>query len=283
MRHAHMMGAREPLLHRLVPVLVRQMGAAYPEIVRAEALVDRDAAAGGDALPLAARARPRPAGGGDGRGSASGQALPGEVAFRLYDTYGFPLDLTQDALRAEGRAVDVAGFEAAMAEQRTPRPRRLGRHRARRRPRRLWFDLKEKRRRHRVPRLLHRDRRGRDPGHRGGRRGRWSGAPAGAEVAVVLNQTPFYAESGGQVGDTGLISAGEACRIVVRDTQKKLGDLFVHLGTVAHGEARLGPRGAGGGGPRAARRHPRASLRDAPAARGAAAAARRRTWRRRAA
>jgi alanyl-tRNA synthetase len=116
MRHAHMMGAREPLLHRLVPTLIRQMGTAYPEIVRAEALATetlrleetkfRSLLERG--LHLLAEETGRLGG---------GQALPGDIAFRLYDTYGFPLDLTQDALRAEGRAVDVAGFDAAMADQ----------------------------------------------------------------------------------------------------------------------------------------------------------------------
>ena len=237
MRHAHMMGAREPLMPRLVPVLVRQMGAAYPEIVRAEALATetlrleetRFRSLLERGLGLLAEETGR---------LGSGQALPGEVAFRLYDTYGFPLDLTQDALRAEGRAVDVAGFEAAMAEQRR-RARAAWAGSGEAATEGLWFDVKE-----RVGateflgystetaegeilavvadgQVVER-------------------APAGTEVAVVLNQTPFYAESGGQVGDAGLISAGEACRIVVRDTQKKLGDLFVHLGTVAHGEARPG-------------------------------------------
>src|SRR5215210_3956360 len=237
MRHAHMMGVREPLLPRLVPVLVRQMGAAYPELQRAEALATetlrleetRFRSLLERGLGLLAEETER---------LGSGQALPGEVAFRLYDTYGFPLDLTQDALRAEGRAVDVGGFDAAMAEQRR-RARAAWAGSGEAATESVWFDLRE-----RVGateflgyttetaeaeilavvadgQVVER-------------------APAGTEVAVALNQTPFYAESGGQVGDSGLISAGEACRIVVRDTQKKLGDLFVHVGTVAHGEARPG-------------------------------------------
>src|SRR5918911_232605 len=142
MRHAHMMGSREPLLHRLVPVLVRQMGAAYPEIVRAEPLVVetlkleetkfRTLLERG--LHLLAEETAR---------LGSGQTLPGEVAFRLYDTYGFPLDLTQDALRAEGRAVDVAGFEAAMAEQkRRARAAWVGSGEAATDA--VWFDIREK-------------------------------------------------------------------------------------------------------------------------------------------
>src|SRR4051794_16706359 len=237
MRHAHMMGSREPLLHRLVPVLVRQMGAAYPEIVRAEALVietlkleeTRFRSLLERGLGLLAEESGR---------LGSGGTLPGDIAFRLYDTYGFPLDLTQDALRAEGKAVDVAGFEAAMAEQKK-RARAAWAGSGEAATETVWFDLKEK--------LGATEFLGYSTETAEGeilaivQDGRpVVSAPVGAEVAIILNQTPFYAESGGQVGDTGLISAGEACRIVVRDTQKKLGDLFVHLGTVAHGEARLG-------------------------------------------
>jgi alanyl-tRNA synthetase len=237
MRHGHMMGTQDALLHRLVPTLIRQMGAAYPELVRAEALITetlkleegrfRSLLARG--LGLLAEETTK---------LGSGRALPGEVAFRLYDTYGFPLDLTQDALRAECRAVDVAGFEAAMAEQKR-RARAAWAGSGEAATEGVWFDLREKlgateflgysteTAEGEILAIVHDGR-------------PVESAPVGAEVAVVLNQTPFYAESGGQVGDTGLISAGEACRIVVRDTQKKLGDLFVHLGTVAHGEAKLG-------------------------------------------
>jgi alanyl-tRNA synthetase len=237
MRHAHMMGSREPLLHRLVPVLVRQMGAAYPEIQRAETLVTetlkleetkfRNLLERG--LGLLAEE--------SGRLGERG-TLPGDVAFRLYDTYGFPLDLTQDALRAEGKTVDVAGFEAAMAEQRR-RARAAWAGSGEAATDAVWFDIREKvgaseflgySTESAEGEILAITRDGAPV----------ESAPVGAEVAVVLNQTPFYGESGGQVGDTGLISAGEACRIVVRDTQKKLGDLIVHLGTVAHGEARVG-------------------------------------------
>jgi alanyl-tRNA synthetase len=237
MRHAHMMGSREPLLHRLVPALVRQMGAAYPEIQRAEALVVetlrleetrfRSLLERGLGLLTEESAK-----------LGEGGTLPGEVAFRLYDTYGFPLDLTQDALRSEGKQVDAAGFEAAMAEQRR-RARAAWAGSGEAATESLWFDLKEKvgateflgySTETAEGEILALVADGKVV----------ESAAAGTEVAVVLNQTPFYAESGGQVGDTGLISAGEACRIVVRDTQKKLGDLIVHLGVVAHGGAKVG-------------------------------------------
>ncbi|SFK79616.1 alanine--tRNA ligase [Falsiroseomonas stagni] len=237
MRHAHMMGAREPLLHRLVPALTRQMGAAYPEILRAEALVvetlrleeTRFRSLLERGLGLLADESGR---------LGDGGTLPGDVAFKLYDTYGFPLDLTQDALRGEGKTVDTAGFEAAMAEQRK-RARAAWAGSGEAATETLWFDLKEK--------LGASEFLGYSTETAEGEilaivaNGQVvDSAVAGTEVSVILNQTPFYAESGGQVGDTGLISAGEGCRINVRDTQKKLGDLFVHVGVVAHGEAKLG-------------------------------------------
>ncbi|MGY4799979.1 alanine--tRNA ligase [Teichococcus aerofrigidensis] len=237
MRHAHLMGAKEPLLHRLLPVLVRQMGAAYPELVRAEALIGetlkleetrfRSLLERGLGLLAEESARLGEKG-----------TLPGDVAFRLYDTFGFPLDLTQDALRGEGKAVDVAGFEAAMAEQRQ-RARAAWAGSGEAATETLWFDLKEQlggateflgysteKAEGEILAVV-------SEGRLVGRAG------PGSEVAVVLNQTPFYAESGGQVGDSGVITGMDGLRIAVRDTQKKLG-LFVHLGTVEAGEAELG-------------------------------------------
>ena len=237
MRHAHMMGSREPLLHRLVPALVRQMGAAYPELQRAETLIE------GTLKLEETRFRTLLERGlhlltDETQKLGEGGVLAGDVAFKLYDTYGFPVDLTQDALRSEGKSVDLKGFEAAMAEQRK-RARAAWAGSGEAATETLWFDIKEK---VGASEFL-----GYSTESAEGeilaivRDGKLvDSAPVGAEVAVILNQTPFYAESGGQVGDHGLISAGEACRIVIKDTQKKLGDLFVHLGTVAHGEARLG-------------------------------------------
>jgi alanyl-tRNA synthetase len=237
MRHAHMIGAREPLMYRLVPALVRQMGAAYPELVRAEALIietllleeTRFRQTLDRGLHLLTEETGR---------LGERQPLPGVVAFRLYDTYGFPLDLTQDALREQGREVDLAGFEAAMEEQRI-RARAAWAGSGEAATERVWFELKERigaseflgysteTAEAEIIALV------------------VNGTPAiaaaaGAEVAVVLNQTPFYGESGGQVGDTGVISGAGGLRIAVTDTQRKLGDLFVHLGRVEAGEARVG-------------------------------------------
>ncbi len=236
MRHAHMMGAREPVMWRLVPALIRQMGAAYPELGRAESLImetlrleeTRFKAMLERGLHLLADEVTRVPDGGK---------LAGDVAFKLYDTYGFPLDLTQDALREQGRGVDVTGFETAMAEQRR-RARAAWAGSGEAATDRVWFEVKEKLG---ASEFLGYSTETAEAsilalvvgGHLVER------AEAGAEVGVVLNQTPFYAESGGQVGDTGMISA-PGLRIAVSDTQKKLGDLFVHVGRVQEGSAAVG-------------------------------------------
>jgi alanyl-tRNA synthetase len=162
--------------------------------------------------------------------------LPGEVAFKLYDTYGFPLDLTQDALRESGRSVDVAGFDAAMADQRA-RARAAWSGSGEAATERVWFELREvlggteflgystEQAEGEIRALIV-----------GG--ASVTTAAAGTEAALILNQTPFYAESGGQVGDQGFVTA-DGFRFRVTDTQKKLG-LFVHLGVVEEGEARIG-------------------------------------------
>ncbi len=237
MRHLHMMGAREPVMWRLVPALVRQMGAAYPELPRAESLIvetlrleeTRFKAMLERGLGLLA----------DETGKLGDtQALPGDVAFRLYDTYGFPLDLTQDALREQGRAVDVAGFDAAMAEQRT-RARAAWTGTGDAATERVWFELREQAgatefqgyatetAAAQVLALV--------IGGMSVER-----AEAGDKVSVVLNQTPFYAESGGQVGDAGTITGPGGLRIAITDTQKRAGDLFVHVGVVEAGAVVVG-------------------------------------------
>jgi alanyl-tRNA synthetase len=169
---------------------------------------------------------------------AESATLPGEVAFRLYDTYGFPLDLTQDALREQGRAVDVAGFEAAMADQRV-RARAAWSGSGETATERVFFDLRDSvgateflgyatERAEAEIRAILVD--GHPVPH----------AAAGTDVAILLNQTPFYAESGGQVGDAGTIAGPDGLLVAVGDTQKKLGDLFVHVGRVQAGTARVG-------------------------------------------
>jgi alanyl-tRNA synthetase len=232
MRHAHLLGCREPLLWRLVPALSQQMGTAYPELLRARPLITetlrleeehfRQTLDRGLRLLDEETARLSP-----------GEKLPGEVAFKLYDTYGFPLDLTEDVLRGRGHAVAVDGFEAAMQRQREE-ARRHWAGSGEAAAEAIWFGLLEE---FGATEFL-----GYDSESAEGvvlaliRDGeRLAEAAAGTDVAVIVNQTPFYAESGGQVGDTGVMFTQAGGELAVRDTVKKAGDLFVHLGTVAHG------------------------------------------------
>ena len=237
MRHAHMLGCRDPLMWRLVPALVQQMGAAYPELLRAQPLIAetlrleetnfKQMLERGLRLLEDETARLRP-----------GEALPGEVAFRLYDTYGFPLDLTQDVLRAEGRKVAIEGFRASMERQREEaRKSWVGSGEAATEA--VWFSLREE---VGATEFL-----GYETESAEGvvlaivRSGeRITEAASGDEVGVILNQTPFYAELGGQVGDTGIIFSSGGAELAVRDTVKKAGDLHVHLGTVTRGTLKVG-------------------------------------------
>ncbi len=236
MRHAHLLGASEPLMHRLVPSLVSAMGGAFPELVRAQPLIAetlkleetrfRQTLDKGLKLLDEATAGLKP-----------GATLPGDVAFRLYDTYGFPYDLTEDALKAQGLHVDRAGFEQSMAEQKA-RARAAWAGSGASATDSLWFDLAE--------RLGTTDFIGYAATQAQGEilailnnGAEVEAAKAGDEVTILVNQTPFYAESGGQVGDTGTIAAGDA-RFAVVDTQKPLGKLHAHVGRLASGVLKVG-------------------------------------------
>ena len=237
MRHLHMMGTKEATFHRLVPALIRQMGTAYPELPRAEALIaetmrleeDRFKAMLDRGLGLLAEETARLPTAGE---------LPGAVAFKLYDTFGFPLDLTQDALRERGHGVDVAGFDAEMLDQRT-RARAAWAGTGDAATERVWFDLREQAGATEFLGYSTETAEGEILALVVDGAAAQQAGP-GAKVAVVLNQTPFYAESGGQVGDAGTISGPGGLVIHVEDTQKKLGDLFVHVGTVQSGTATVG-------------------------------------------
>ncbi|MEP9355852.1 alanine--tRNA ligase [Xanthobacter sp. KR7-65] len=237
MRHAQLLGARDPLMHRLVPLLVREMGRAYPEIVRAEPLAE-------ETLLLEETRFRRTLERGlsileeESAGLSAGASFPGEVAFKLYDTFGFPLDLTQDALRARGISVDTDAFGAAMARQKAEaRANWAGSGEAATDA--LWFALRDK--------VGATDFLGYDTEKAEGvvtaivRDGAEVAAlEAGESGLVVLNQTPFYAESGGQVGDTGRMTGEGGLAVEVRATQKKLGDLFLHDVKVEAGTLRVG-------------------------------------------
>lgn len=236
MRHAQLLGAKDPLMHRLVPVLTREMGRAYPELLRAEALIT-------ETLQLEeTRFRTTLARGLSLLDDASkdlvaGQSLRGDVAFTLYDTYGFPLDLTQDALRARGVTVDTEGFDAAMQQQKA-KARAAWSGTGEAATEKLWFPLRD--------RLGATEFLGYDTESAEGvitaliRDNQEVETLAQGETGlVILNQTPFYGESGGQLGDTGTIRAAQASA-EVGDVQKKLGDVFAHAVTVKQGELKRG-------------------------------------------
>ena len=236
MRHAHLLGCAEPLMHRLVPILVAEMGAAYPELSRAQSLTEatllqeetRFRITLGHGLALLNHAT---------ASLSRGDTLPGDVAFKLYDTFGFPYDLTEDALRDRGIGVDRAGFDDAMAGQRRA-ARAAWTGSGQTAAAGVWFDIIEA---HGPTEFI---------GYSGDtaearvvalvRDGaEVATAHAGETVAVVTNQTPFYGESGGQAGDAGSI-AGAGMRFEVADTAKQLGKLHVHLGEVTAGAIEVG-------------------------------------------
>jgi alanyl-tRNA synthetase len=237
MRHAHLLGAKEPLMHRLVPSLVAEMGAAYPELVRAQPLIEatlkqeetrfRQTLANGLRLLDEATATMQPGG-----------TLAGDVAFKLYDTFGFPYDLTEDALRMQGFGVDRAGFDAAMAEQKAA-ARAAWKGSGAKASEDVWFDLAEA---HGSTEFI---------GY-SGTEGEGEvvaivkdGAPvhhasAGETVLLLTNQTPFYAESGGQMGDAGTVTSEKGLKGRVEDTSKPLGRLHAHQLVIEGGEVSVG-------------------------------------------
>ncbi|MBM3529092.1 MAG: alanine--tRNA ligase [Alphaproteobacteria bacterium] len=236
MRHAELLGAKDPLMWKLVPALTREMAQAYPDLTRAEALIT-------ETLKLEeTRFRATLAKGLSILDEASkslkkGDTFDGETAFTLYDTYGFPLDLTQDALKSRGIGVDISSFTDAMERQREQaRSARFSSGETATEA--IWFALRERlgateflgydtETAEGVVTALLRD--GREVAE----------LKAGESGLVMLNQTPFYGESGGQAGDTGALT-GEGVRFKVTDTQKKAGDLFAHAGTVEQGALKVG-------------------------------------------
>ncbi|MDI1261860.1 MAG: alanine--tRNA ligase, partial [bacterium] len=236
MRHAQLLGAKDPLMHRIVPALVREMGQAYPDLVRAEKLIE-------ETLRLEETRFRKTLSRGlsildeKSAGLKKGDMFDGDTAFTLYDTYGFPLDLTQDALKSRGISVDQASFTDAMERQKA-KARESWKGSGDTASENIWFPLREKlgateflgydtESAEGVVTALVKD--GKDA----------DSLKTGETGSIVLNQTPFYAESGGQVGDTGLL-IGEGVKFRVSDTQKRAGDLFVHVGTVEQGTLKLG-------------------------------------------
>ncbi|PTD18306.1 alanine--tRNA ligase [Sphingomonas fennica] len=237
MRHAHLLGAAEPLMYRLVPALVAEMGAAYPELVRAQPLIEetlkqeetrfRQTLANGLRLLDEATGSMK-----------AGETLPGAVAFKLYDTFGFPYDLTEDALRAQGFGVDRAGFDAAMAEQKAA-ARAAWKGSGEKASDDVWFDIAEEAGGTEFTGYSSNVGEGsviaivRDGE-------RVKAAQTGDEVMIVTNQTPFYGESGGQMGDVGEIRGEGGFFATVTDTLKPLGRIHAHKAVIEGGEVQVG-------------------------------------------
>ncbi len=237
MRHAELLGAKEPLMHKLVSTLVREMGAAYAELGRAEALIKEtlylEETRFRKTLERGIRLLDE-----ESAGLKTGDTFNGATAFKLYDTYGFPLDLTQDALKPRGIVVDTDAFAASMEKQKAD-ARAAWKGSGDAKTETVWFELREKlgaseflgydteeaeglvlacvAKAHEVPQLAE-----------------------GEEGAIITNQTPFYGESGGQTGDQGVITLADGAVFRVTDTQKRVGDLFVHQGRVEKGVVKPG-------------------------------------------
>ncbi|MBU1823392.1 MAG: alanine--tRNA ligase [Alphaproteobacteria bacterium] len=237
MRHAHLLGAKDPLMYRLLPSLTAEMGAAYPELIRAQPLIaetlEREETKFRQTLDKGLRLLDEAT-----VGMGAGATLPGEVAFKLYDTYGFPYDLTEDALRTQDIAVDRAGFDAAMAQQKAA-ARAAWKGSGDKASDEIWYDIAET---------------------QGGTEfigyGATEGeatvialvkdgvavdeAKVGDELTVLTNQTPFYGESGGQMGDSGTIATLEGAKASVSDTGKPLGRLHAHHAKLEAGSLKVG-------------------------------------------
>jgi len=237
MRHAHILGAKDPLLYRLVPALIEQMGRAYHELERGQSLIEetlkleetrfRETLERG--LKLLDDAT---------KNLKRGDTLPGEVAFKLYDTYGFPYDLTEDALKARGLGVDAQGFAAAMDRQRAE-ARKSWAGSGEAATDALWFELKEE--------LGATEFLGYETEQTSAEivalvkdGARVDELKQGEHGIVLVNQTPFYAESGGQVGDRGTLSGAGGAKFAIGDTQKKLHALYLHDGVVEAGALKVG-------------------------------------------
>lgn len=234
MRHAHLLGAKDLVMHQLAPSLIGEMGQAFPELVRAERLIEEtlklEESKFRQMLEKGMRLLD------DEVGKLSGDTLAGDVAFKLYDTFGFPLDLTQDALRSQDLKVDVVGFNRAMEEQRT-KARAAWSGSGDATTETVWFDLYDQHGATEFVGYSSEQAEGQivglvKDGHL------VESADAGEDVYIVTNQTPFYGESGGQMGDTGLLTS-DGAKVTVNDTLKKVGALHVHVCKVEEGTVAL--------------------------------------------
>jgi alanyl-tRNA synthetase len=237
MRHAELLGAKEPMMFKLVPTLVREMGAAYPELSRAQDLIS-------ETLKLEeSRFRKTLERGlrlldDESSGLGQGQVFSGVTAFKLYDTYGFPLDLTQDALKSRGVVVDTDAFNSSMEQQRED-ARKAWKGTGEAATDKIWFELRDE---VGATEFLGYDTESAEgvitaiivDGKR------VDSVTQGTSVSLLVNQTPFYAESGGQSGDHGVIFSADGADIGITDSQKRVGDVFVHVGKVLSGTLKKG-------------------------------------------
>ncbi|AUX70170.1 alanine--tRNA ligase [Porphyrobacter sp. HT-58-2] len=237
MRHAHLLGASEPLMHRLVPALVTEMGSAYPELVRGQALIqevlEREETQFRRTLDKGLKLLDEATG-----DLSDGAELDGEIAFRLYDTYGFPYDLTEDALRARGIGVDKTGFDAAMARQKAA-ARAAWKGSGEAASGEVWFDIAEREGATEFTGYASTSGEGRIVAIvKAG--AEVASAAAGDEVVILTNQTPFYGESGGQTGDAGTMASQAGLKATVTDTAKPLGRLHAHHVRIDAGAVAVG-------------------------------------------
>ena len=240
MRHAHLLGCVEPLMWRLVPALTKQMGEAFPELIRAESLIVEtlklEETRFKETLARGLRQLE------DATNKLSDtENLPGEIAFKLYDTFGFPLDLTQDILRGQGRKVDLLGFDQAMAEQKAA-ARAAWSGSGELATESIWLDIRDQISATEFLGYSTEFAEGEIVGLiiNGESVKKTDGLPANQEATIICNQTPFYAESGGQVGDTGYLKIGAEASFRVKDVQKRVGDLFTHIGIIENGSFSIG-------------------------------------------
>jgi alanyl-tRNA synthetase len=237
MRHAHILGAKEPLMHRLVGSLAAEMGVAYPELLRARPLIEetlrQEESRFRQTLDKGIKLLDEAT-----KDMKAGDTLPGDVVFKLYDTYGFPYDLTEDALRAQGFAIDQAGFDAAMDNQKTM-ARAAWKGSGAKASDDIWFDIAERAGSTEFTgysategegQVLALVKAGAEV----------NSASAGDDITIITNQTPFYGESGGQNGDAGTITSSKGLRAKVADTGKPMGRLHAHHAKVAAGEIAVG-------------------------------------------
>jgi len=241
MRHAHILGAKEPLMHRLAPALIAEMGAAYPELERARPVIvaqlqeeeERFRRTLGNGLKLLED---------ELVGLKRGRKLAGETAFKLYDTFGFPLDLTQDILRGRGLEVEVAGFDAAMERQREKGRESWAGAEGGDDPA-LWLSILERACGNEFLGYKAEQGEGVLVAIVAGGEER-SDLSEGVHGALVFDRTPFYAESGGQAGDRGILRFANGAEFVVEDTQKQAAALHVHVGRLSKGAAKVGDKAA---------------------------------------